>query len=1393
MASDMRVSNSMGVPIPQWLINQFNQRSKQISVYDNRSTDNILYLANKTAWVRLVSSVDIVDLKDQDYFRLNMGIDMSDPQNLARNFVLQGGSTIYKKGSAIQGANGAIIFNTKESKIDRSGISSAYNVAGNEELKEYGYRPMPGLGSVKIVTQGKMGSIRSAEIQIRVWDKIQLDIIDALYFKLGYSMFLEWGHTRYYDNSGNLKASEDLMINPFTGKDNKESIYNRIYNNIRKSDGNYDAMLGLVTNFNFTNNQEGGYDCTLKLQALGVLASGMKINNPRILPDLAKDTVKKLYDTLQKIKDENRTKNLPVIEPEKDPNKFTYQEFIDNTNLAKKGQLAGFEPIDVQPSNVSNIGQSDIWVHTPGYGDVYLIDKLKAIVPANQTYAKQIQLDKYVSDYLNTHKDEISKVFKDSLKDEEVSSFKSLIKNLIPLAKITLGPILSDAFEYFADKKTKEVAVRLPYIGSNKIKNKFSFILKISKFATYVPKATDNFKIDNPTIELDIDVVLNQVIAALATLSNFYAVNEIEQTRIDVNGVKQPIVNTSIKFNVGFKQNVSVTVNEYKNALTTELVTGEKKIAGLEFINPVELTINDSAVIANIKVDEKVIQPIDYGNQNINGIPNTEETDEITVDDIQKSESLKYQSAFETIIRTIQLYSLNSALQKGLETDLLVKQIDLTSPDNYNSFTKKLFSIGLFSTNLDQLINTNNTNFEKLCDDYDKQIKDNNLSEKEMFIIRSKFGFNFNLMANSTTAKELYDKKLSVNFSKLMTSYVVPYEFNTGIIEGTQINHPAYISLGFVIMIINHICSIYDTKKSNENGEVTPMVYFDFNTESNICLSNKKHLTTNPYKVLIRFEGQDADFKSILEPTVISGDTIKAILGSSAVPIFKPDSEDYLSSSLPYFKFRDSGNQIDAYRGKTMNILLSIDYLLKTVDKYTKEDASGDIYAKPFLEQILFDINKCLGDFNMFRLAYSDYGNTLYITDDQFTPNLESNHLTTSNKSDIPLVGVKNIAKTLEIRTDISSRLSNLIAISANSSRETLSTLSKNGDSFGHYNLGFTDRYISNREEYNSSVALPTFTMVDSAKQFNEAIRSYYSKAKPADSGIDHVTNYYIQRMSKLKSQDKATRSSAIIPVSLNFSTDGISAVAMGQAFTVSNKILPYTYDLSLRNIEGESDNINTIGFVIVGFDQTIDNNLWTSNVRANMMYMKKVQDFEQGDVKNEKDYAPAKSFINADNGGSTYFSAASPEAKKAAEIYIGRSLSDTEFNELVSATFAEASASQKERGYVMGVILNRARTNFGKYGSTISEQLRARNQFQAVTGTSANRSPSINFVNGPNKKAYDSIYGAAVNILKNVPKNYIFFTAADINAYGKGTNPEFRNILLKKGGEIIEKTIFSS
>lgn len=149
-------------------------------------------------------------------------------------------------------------------------------------------------------------------------------------------------------------------------------------------------------------------------------------------------------------------------------------------------------------------------------------------------------------------------------------------------------------------------------------------------------------------------------------------------------------------------------------------------------------------------------------------------------------------------------------------------------------------------------------------------------------------------------------------------------------------------------------------------------------------------------------------------------------------------------------------------------------------------------------------------------------------------------------------------------------------------------------------------------------------------------------------------------------------------------------------------------------------------------------------------------------------------------------------KAKQSAEQFLGRRISNDEWDLLLRAVTAEASGNTKEQAWVMGVILNRARS--GRWGSSINKVLYAPSQFQAVTGTKYNRNPSSNFTRGPNASQLASIVKGAIEILPNVDQSVMNFTAANSAAYGRGTNINFRNRLsAKAGSQQIGQTIFGT
>lgn len=1255
MVTDSRVSSALGVPLPQWIIDQLNTRSMQSSKIA-RDTDNIIYQGNKTAWIRMVSSVDIMRESTKKYF-VDLGVNITDPSSLAKLFVLQGGVVSYE-------GNGSGFAQYQL----RSGFPQAYNVVGNSEVLNYGYRPMPGITSVRVQTQGKLGSVRSADIQLKVWDKQQLDIIDALYFKLGYTMFIEWGHTYYYDNNGVLQSGAQPTVDPFANGLSKEDILNQISYNINKSKGNYDAMLGIVTNFNFTYNQEGGYDCSIKLMALGSLISSMKLNNPRILPDLRKDVVEVLVNTI--IKEEERRQRLLQQQQQ---NQLSTDTTTTTTTL-KPVSLNEFFEEKIKASPIEDSLRDYFYLPTQTGGGTKINDPAKADIVYDSEKLWGIRKFGVVLSADNAT-DQIS----------SVTLSANSIKQNLPFTYVDEGG-------WFSKDKTYKVSnaddfAKIPPLAENVVTDDVKFFSLEYAQRALLGRNFDLFELnyfrdDNQevftggklqTIKLKRNYKLHIFInrAVLRGTTGITGGWDRETTDFEKEQVKKAVFNQIIN------QNISVSQSGGKIAMSFEKVDfkidpfrrgqSEKELERNPYTNKVNTTqtlkyrpnlfiynnlsttvpidpskkdptgatskqllieyvvnITDSGLIEDLKLSTSTNRPIlefldrekKLASQNqIQTPPVTPPEPALKVSDIQTNEALKYQSAFEVMIRTLQLYSLDTAINSQIDVDKKVRTIALTG-DIYKSFTKQLFSVGIFANMLDDLVNEQYP-LEQLCKTYDEEVQSKGtMTDKDaMLKLRAFFGFHFGLMGNVSKAMDLYPK-CKVNYKELLKTYVIPYEFNTGVFEGTQINHPVYLPLGLVIMILNHVCGIYDS-----NGKATfstPLVYLDYNPVSNLCMSNAKHLSTNPYDVLIPFQGETVDYQSLIDPSVLqvgkNGQLeIQPVSGSTeSTPLFNirdRENGDRISPGLLEFKLSE-GDTVDTYRGRTMNVLISVDYLLRVVSSYSKNNGSGDIYFKEFIEQILFDINKYLGDINLFRLAYDDAGNTARIVDDQFIPNLENKYADT-NKTMLPLFGSGSIARSVEIRTDMSNKLNNMLAISANSNVKDQSMLSKNGDSVGFYNASYKDRYIPFRGEFTSSVTLPTDTMINSAIQFNKAIETFYSEAKPAESSVSHATNYYIERMSKIKGEEKGTRAAAMIPVSLNFSMDGISGLGMGHAFTISEQFLPYNYNLSLTDPFGEKDQQNTVGFVMVGLDQTIEGNQWISNIRANMVYLKKRQDFE--------------------------------------------------------------------------------------------------------------------------------------------------------------------------------------
>lgn len=1276
MALDNKVSNIIGAKLPQWLLEQLETRSLK-AAKDSRTNDDILFITNKSAWIRLVSSVNVTSEDDLNYFRivtsettdLNAGSSITDQTSLAKNYVLFGGTSKYLNNNSYGLRSGF-------------GKDGSYGMLGINEIRDFGYKPMPGITSVSIETQGKLGSVRAATINFKCWDKNQLDIIDALYFKLGFTMFLEWGHTYFYPSPGNsskldpdrVVSTELYSIDPFESGLTKEEINIKIARNSRITEGNYDGMLGMVTNFNFTYNQDGGYDCTVKLLGLGALGDSIKINNSGTLPALLEEEIVKLNKTLADIEYARQVREAAAAAAAAGPSATSTTEtpktssikaeeffkkyityYPDRANKYSGGQVS------LSANKTESYETIDAVFTTDAYGSVYFIRQLKGFIPIDPGYLSSVKVSlnpdiilsklnsakrnsavgvsdprlwEFPANYLENAKDIISK---------PITSLIKLITESIPSAfsvtKVSTG-------ETELDKKNDTGEFVVTYSSANgrsysiKIKRKLWATSDrtdiIDSFGSIKQGSTYS---NSAYYYIDTETFVNQFKNVLNNTQNTFTIKEVSARPNETT--------TTFFLSVPFTRKVKVnkkgqTTQDIINpdGTVTKGGTGPDTISDedVTFLLYVEFSITDSSIIKGFVVPDSVIEPVEFKAQQAAVAQNQVQDTAAVVQqappkpDIkaiatQVKQSLNYQSSLEVTLRTIQVHALNKAINQTGKPDLEIGKttyvlplydskdiVNYKDPNSKNvkaPFLTQIFSTGVFSNFIIDLVNNRvdqsaYTTVEKM-------------DPLERFKIQAAYGFATSLMANKADIDELE----KVNFLELLKAYVVPYQINQEIIKGTVANHPVYIPLGLLLMILNHSCTIYDTKEGSNFQ--TPLVYIDFNPELNFCLTNQKQLSTDPWTCLVPFEGSFEDFKALFDKSLLSDDG-KAIQGTTdskqTVPLFNPEKQDFLSGTLPKLKFDDQPivNQStkeggNVYRGKMMNILLSVDYLVQLAQQYSLKDGTNSVYLKTYIEQVLSDINKSLGNFNIFRLSYNDTGNTFQIIDDQVLPTLGNEQQVTprDNTTELPLLGKFSIAKNIEIKTEMSSKLANMIAISANSTVDNKATLSTNGDSVGFINTNFVDRYIKDRLEITGSIKSTNDALKISAQQFNSAIEDFYSKINPSPTTVSHATNYYMEKMSNVKNADYATRASYMIPLSLNFTTDGISGMGMGQAFTAPDKLLPYTY--TTRKTTGFSDErINNVGFVVVGLNHTIENNQWNTSVRANMIFLKDKTEFK-GDV----------------------------------------------------------------------------------------------------------------------------------------------------------------------------------
>lgn len=246
----------IGRSIPQSIVNAINLREDKFSS-DNKAPEDLKFTHGRSSFVVMRSLVKVKDSFD-----------------LSKKAVLTGG-----------------IGNVGRSGIDReAGKDFSTSEAAYYQNEVYGFRPMPGITNVNSSVLGSSGAARKTVVSFIANSPQDLDLLNKVYMHFGATVLVEFGHTVYLNKSGDVKemtigdliSSEEFFQNGIT----LNSIKQKIDRKTKDKNYSYEGIVGYVSNFEFSINEEGAFNCSLTIMSHNAVTDSLSI--PNVIDNLDK-------------------------------------------------------------------------------------------------------------------------------------------------------------------------------------------------------------------------------------------------------------------------------------------------------------------------------------------------------------------------------------------------------------------------------------------------------------------------------------------------------------------------------------------------------------------------------------------------------------------------------------------------------------------------------------------------------------------------------------------------------------------------------------------------------------------------------------------------------------------------------------------------------------------------------------------------------------------------------------------------------------------------------------------------------------------------------------------------------------------------------------------------
>lgn len=246
------------------------------------------------------------------------------------------------------------------------------------------YKPISGIKSISTRFEGTLRSRREATVEFTIFSLDDLDRLSPHFFRVGAEVLIEFGwhskHSKGADNSYVFQGSLGNMIidsyhqsgidaikeKPRAIKLLKENTSGAYEEEVLTYGGDYDYLLGQISDFEYSLRDDGGFDCTIKVVTVGMSLLDSKINrelsptrssfNTELPPDVAATEFYQVMEHLPEVLAysviENYNKNGNKL------NKLNKLEVVDASDLP-----TSFSTIDVSPQAI------DKYINLPTYDD----------------------------------------------------------------------------------------------------------------------------------------------------------------------------------------------------------------------------------------------------------------------------------------------------------------------------------------------------------------------------------------------------------------------------------------------------------------------------------------------------------------------------------------------------------------------------------------------------------------------------------------------------------------------------------------------------------------------------------------------------------------------------------------------------------------------------------------------------------------------------------------------------------------------------------------------------------------------------------------------------------------------------------------------------------------